>query len=93
MMKNKTLITSNYTYLIQFFDNGTQFNFKCIYDVPEMLKVKEYYTIMEFPTKENRDDFIKMLECHPMRYIYATTERPTEESDSFEKVEININLN
>jgi hypothetical protein len=92
-MENKTLITSSYTYLIQIFDNGTQFYFECICDVPEMLKVKEYYTIMEFPTKKNREDFIKVLECHPMRYVYATTERPTEESDNFEEIDLHIHLN
>ena len=92
-MKPKTLITSEYTYLIQMFDNGTNYNFKCICDVPEMLKVKEYYTIMEFPTKEGRDDIIKMLECNPMRYVYATTEQPTKESKNFEEMNLHIHLN
>ena len=92
-MKNKTLITSNNTYLIYIFDNGTQFNYKCICDVPEMLKVKEYFTIMEFPTKEGREDLIKMLECNPFRFVYATKEQPTKESENFEEIDLHIHLN
>ena len=92
-MKNKTLITSNYTYLISIFDNGTQFNYKCICDVPEMLKVKDYFMIMEFPTKEGREDLIKKLECNPFRYLYKTTEQPTQESENFEEIDLHIHLN
>ena len=93
MMKNKTLITSDYTYLISIFDNGTDFYFKSLCDVPEMLKVKEYYKIMEFPTKQGRDELIKMLECNPMRFLYETSDRPTEQSDNFEEINLHIHLN